>query len=305
VVVARARRQRIRPSVSDRAFNAVNNAFLVVIFVLVAYPLVYIVSCSFSSTNAIFKGQVWLFPREPTLIAYQEILRYQPVWVGYANTLFYTLVGTTINLIMTFLAAYPLSRKDFIGRKPIMFIFTLTMFFSGGVIPTYLVVKNLGMINSRLAMLIPNAMAVWNVIITRSFFENTIPGELLDASRIDGASDFQFLLRCVIPLSRAVIAVNILYYSVAHWNTFFNAFLYLSERKLYPLQLFLREILIMNSVTAPMMSATAHLDDATRQQLRELLKYSVIVVSTFPVMCLYSFMQKYFVKGVMLGSMKG
>ena len=298
-----ASRRRIRDSVRDRAYNTINNTLLVVVFVVVLYPLLYIVSCSFSSTLAIYSGKVWIWPVGFQLVAYQKIFEYPPVLIGYRNTVFYTVVGTAINVFVTILAAYPLSRKDLDGRNVFMFLYTFTMIFSGGLIPTYLLVRSLGMLNTRWALLIPNAMHVFNVIITRTFFQQNIPQEMLDAAKIDGASDIQFMVRMVLPLSGAIMAVITLFYAVGHWNSFFDAFIYLSTRKLYPLQIFLRDILVMNEVDASLFVDPKQMQ--AMQDLRELLKYALIIVSSVPVLLLYPFVQRYFVRGVMLGSIKG
>ena len=287
----------------DKVFYSINNTLLVLLFLVVAYPLLYVLSCSFSSSEAIYSGKVWLFPVGFNVRAYKEILEYRPVLTGYANTIFYTTAGTAINVVCTTLAAYPLSRRDLAGRKLLMFVYTFTMIFHGGLIPTYLVVRGVGMLNTRWAMLIPQAVGIYHVIIMRTFFQQTIPDELLDASRIDGASDVQFVSRVVLPLSGAVIAVITLFYAVFHWNAFFEAFIYLNKRSLYPLQIFLREILIMSEIDSDMIIDPK--DMQAMHELRELLKYALIVVSSVPILVLYPFVQRYFVKGVMLGSIKG
>jgi multiple sugar transport system permease protein/putative aldouronate transport system permease protein len=294
---------KVKSTGPDRVFDLINNAALTLMFLAVLYPLVYIVSCSFSSVQAIYSGKVWLWPVGFNTIAYEEIFQYRPVLTGYANTLFYTTFGTAINVVLTVMAAYPLSRRDLVGRNALMFLFTFTMIFNGGLIPTYLVVRNLGMLNTRWAMLIPPAIGVYNVIITRTFFQHTIPDDLLDAARIDGASDIQFIVRVVLPLSGAVIAVITLFYAVFHWNAFFHAFIYLSRRHLYPLQIFLREILVMNEIDPQMIVDPEEMQ--AMENLRELLKYALIIVATVPILTLYPFVQKYFVRGVMLGSIKG
>ena len=303
--LSRSRRaaRRVRVSPRDRVYNIVNNSFLVAIFLVVLYPLLYVVSCSFSSTLAIYSGKVWIWPVGFQLIAYQEIFEYRPVLIGYQNTVFYTAVGTMINVAFTIAAAYPLSRKDLAGRSIIMFVFTFTLIFSGGLIPTYLLVRSVGLINTRWAMLLPQAMHVFNVIIARTFFQQNIPQEMLDAAKIDGASDIQFIIRVVLPLSGAIVAVITLFYAVFHWNSFFDAFIYLSSRKLYPLQVFLREILVMNEIDADLFIDPKEMQ--AMQDLRELLKYALIIVSSLPIIIMYPFVQKYFVRGVMLGSIKG
>lgn len=294
---------QIRNSREDRYFNIFNGTFLALCLLLVLYPLVYIVSASFSSTDAIMTGQVWLWPVDVSLEGYRAVFEYEQVWRGYLNSLFYAVVGTTVNVALTILAAYPLSRKDFRARNGIMFLFSFTMIFTGGMIPTYLVVKSLGLINTRAALILPNAMGVWHVIIARTFYQQNISDELLEAAKLDGCNDFQFVRLVVVPLSKAITAVLCLYYAVHHWNAFFEAFLYLSRDELYPLQIILRDILIMNQV-----DPTAVIDpelQAAKEGLSELLKYSLIIVASVPVMCLYPFVQKHFVKGVMIGAVKG
>jgi putative aldouronate transport system permease protein len=292
-----------RLSREDKYFNHFNNFFLTFCLLVVLYPLIYIVSASFSSTNAIMTGQVWLWPVEFSLEGYKAVFEYDTVWTGYMNSIIYTVVGTVINVALTILAGYPLSRKDFRARNGIMFLFTFTMIFNGGLIPTYLVVKSLGLINTRAAMILPTAMGVWHVIIARTYYQQTISEELLEAAKLDGCNDFQFVRLVVIPLSSAITAVLSLYYAVMHWNAFFSAFLYLSKASLFPLQIILRDILIMNQI-----DPTAIVDpelQAAKEGLAELLKYSLIIVASVPVMCMYPLVQKHFVKGVMIGAIKG
>jgi multiple sugar transport system permease protein/putative aldouronate transport system permease protein len=221
---------------------------------------------------------------------------------GFLNSLFYATVGTAINVTFTLLAAYPLSRRDLFGRNWFMLLFVFTMLFSGGLIPTYLVVHNLGLLNTRWALILPTAMAVWNMIITRTYYQITIPQELLEAARIDGCDDFRFFARIVLPLSKPIIAVNALFYAVGHWNQFFQALIYLTDASLFPLQLVLREILIQNTVDLTQMDTT---EIARRQELRDLLKYALIVVASIPPILAYPFVQKHFIRGVMIGSLKG
>ena len=303
MVIKTKRKNKVRESARDRLYNTVNNTFLILVLTAVVYPLIYIVSCSFSSTLAIYSGKVWLWPVDFQLIAYEKIFDYKPVLIGYRNTIFYTFFGTAINVVCTLLAAYPLSRKDLVGRNAFMFLYTFTMIFYGGLIPTYLLVRSLGLLNTRWALLIPQAIHVFNVIIARTFFQQNIPQEMLDAAKIDGASDIQFIIRIVLPLSGAITAVITLFYAVGHWNSFFDAFIYLSSRNLYPLQVFLREILVMNEIDADLFIDPKEMQ--AMQDLRELLKYALIIVSSVPVLLMYPFVQKYFVRGVMLGSIKG
>lgn len=296
------RRRAVRTTGSDRIYDATNTLLLVFVLVATAYPLLQIVSSSLSSVEATREGRVWLLPVEPTLRAYRAILEYRKVWIGYANSAFYAVFGTTINVTLTIVAAYPLSRRDFAARRLYMGTFVFTMLFQGGMIPSYILVRNLGMLNTRWAMLIPPALAVWNVIITRTYYETTIPGELLEASRMDGCSDFRFLGKVVVPLSGAIIAVNALFYAVFHWNAFFHAFLYLNDERLYPLQIFLRAILVLNTVDAELMDPK---ELEAREGLRDLLQYALIVIASLPVLAIYPFVQQHFVKGVMIGSLKG
>jgi len=293
----------IRESGGDRAFNIVNYIMLTIVLIVVLYPLVYVVSASFSSSYAVLSGKVWLWPVEPSLDGYKAVFKNKNILTGFQNTLFYTAAGTLINVVLSILAAYPLSRKDFRGRNKFMLLFVFTMMFNGGLIPTYFVVKDLHMIDTVWAMLIPTALSVWNVIIMRTYFQTTIPGELLEASQIDGCNDFRFLLKIVVPLSGPIIAVIALFYAVGHWNQYFNAMIYLKNPQLYPLQLILRDILVQNEVRIDMLGDVK--SAAARQGLRELLKYSLIVISSVPLMLVYPFVQKFFVKGVMIGSIKG
>ena len=293
----------IKESGADRLFTIFNYVMLSLVLIIVLYPLIYVVSASFSSSSAVLSGRVWLWPVEPTLDGYKAVFKNAMVIKGFMNTVFYTLAGTAINLILTVMAAYPLSRKDFKGRNAFMLLFVFTMLFNGGLIPTYLIVKDLGMIDTVWSMLVPAALSVWNVIIMRTYFQTTIPNELLEASQLDGCSDFRFLRSIVLPLSGPILAVIALFYAVGHWNQYFNAMIYLKRADLYPLQLVLRDILVQNEVNIDMLgdAKTA----AARQGLRELLKYSLIVVTSVPLLVVYPFLQKFFVKGVMIGSIKG
>ena len=287
----------------DAAFSAVNYAILSIILLSVLYPLIYVVSCSFSSTSAVMGGRVWLYPVEPSLAGYRAGFNNRDIGTGYLNALFYTAAGTLVNLIVNLAAAYPLSRRDLKARGPIMLLFSFTMFFSGGMIPSYLLIAQLHLLNSRFALILPGAVSVYNMIIARQFFQDNIPQELLEAARLDGCSDYQFIGRVVLPLSGAIVAVLGLFFAVSHWNSYFSALLYISDRRKYPLQVFLREILIQNSIDASM---TGDLQDiVAKEGLQELLKYALIVVASLPVMIIYPFVQKFFVKGVMIGSIKG
>jgi putative aldouronate transport system permease protein len=272
------------------------------ILVTVLYPLIYVVSASLSSAGALMSGRVWFLPVEPGLQGYKAVIEHKDVWTGYANSIFYTAAGTCINVILTLAAAYPLSRKDLSGRKFILLVFTFTMIFSGGMIPTYLLVKDLGLLNTRWALLIPNALSVFNVIVAMSFFRSSIPDELLESAKIDGCGNFRFMLSIVLPVSGAIIAVITLFYAVDHWNSFFDALLYLSDKNKYPLQIFLREILLLNTSDNLTLNVA---DQNQRLYLNELLKYSLIIFASLPLIIMYPFIQKHFVKGVMIGSLKG
>jgi multiple sugar transport system permease protein/putative aldouronate transport system permease protein len=296
-------RSAIKESRPDRIFSICNYLVLTMFLVSVLYPLVYIVSASFSNPTAVVAGRVWLWPVEPTLDGYQAIFRYNTIVRGYLNSIFYLVVGTLVNVAMTILAAYPLSRRDLYGRNWIMVLFVFTTLFSGGLIPTYLVVRHLGLLNTRWALIIPSALAVWNVIITRTYFQVTIPHTLLEAAQLDGCDDSTFLWKIVLPLSGPIIAVNVLFYALGHWNAFFNALIYLTDERLFPLQLVLREILVQNTIDPAAMTDPTEL--LRKQHLRDLLKYALIVAASLPPLLIYPFVQRYFVKGVMIGSLKG
>jgi putative aldouronate transport system permease protein len=293
---------RIRESGGDRLFLFGVYSFLLLIFLLVLYPLLYVVSSSLSSPAAVSSGQVWLWPVDFTLRGYQVAFSNPQIITGYGNSLYYTFFGTLISVIATVLVAYPLSRRGLYGRGAIMLFITFTMIFSGGLIPTYLVVKNLGMLDTRWALIIPQAVAAWQVIIARTFFQVTIPEELAEAAALDGCSDLRFLWSVVIPLSKPIIAVLVLMYAVGQWNAYFDALLYLKSDELQPLQLVLRSILILNTTTSGSMEASVMIE---RQQMADLLKYSLIVVGSLPVLLIYPFAQRYFVRGMLIGSIKG
>jgi len=285
---------------ADRLFDWFNYGFLSLLLIVILYPLYFIVIASVSDPISVSGGKVWLFPVDFTLEGYQKILENQAIWVGYKNTILYMAVGTAVNVAITVTGAYPLSRKDMHGRNLFMFLITFTMFFSGGLIPTYLLVKSLGLMNSMWALILPGAVSVWNLIITRTFFQHNIPEELREAAAIDGCSDFKFFLQVALPLSKAILAVLVLFYGVGHWNSFFSALIYLRDEAQYPLQLVLRNILIQNEVQELM-----NLEPGAGSNLSESIKYGVIIVASIPVLILYPMVQKYFVKGVMIGSLKG
>lgn len=287
----------------DRAFNMIVYVILGLVAVIVLYPLIFVLSASFSDPQTVLRGEMLLWPKGFNLNSYSKIFQNQDILSGYSNTLLYTTIGTLINLVMTVLGAYPLSRKDFVGKNAVMALFVFTMFFGGGLIPTYLLIKDLGMLNTFWVMVIPNAVSIWNIIIMRTFFQQSIPYELQEAATIDGCSNIQILTRIILPLSMPIIAVMILFYAVGHWNAFFSTLLYLSDKEKFPLQLILREILIQGQTSDMVKMST---ESAIKQQREvEGIKYAVLVVANIPVLILYPFLQRYFVKGVMIGAIKG
>lgn len=298
-------RNKIRDPLSDKVFFTINAIVLGIFGLMVLYPLIYVVSCSFSSGYAVITNKVWLWPVEPTLDAYGAILKHRLLMSGYLNAFLYMVGGTTVNLILIVLAAYPLSRSDMPGRGFFTFVFMFTMFFNGGMIPDYLLVRNLRLLNTRWALIIPFMLSAYNIILVRTFFKSTIPTELLDAAHIDSCSDLQFFWRIALPLSKPILAVMVLFCAVGHWNGYFRALLYLSDSDLYPLQLVLRDILFVTQMPDSILMAMGDSKLEELSNLQQLLKYSVIVVASAPLMILYPFIQKYFVKGVMIGSLKG
>lgn len=285
----------------DRLFYFFCYVTVIILTLLVLYPIVYIVSASFSNSDMVVQGKVWLWPVNFTLEAYEIILKRPEIWTGYKNTIIYTVLGTFINLAITLMCAYPMARKNLRGRGAIMFIFSFTMMFSGGMIPNYILVRELGLMNTTWAMVLPGAMSVYNMIVCRTFIETNIPDEMLEASQIDGCNNTQFFFRMVLPLSKAIIAVLTLWYGVTHWNSYMNAFLYLREKTRYPLQIFLKEILIQSQA----LGGEDVMDAENINTIYATIKYSMIVVATVPLFCVYPFVQKHFQKGVMVGSVKG
>lgn len=288
-------------SLADIWFDRVNMLLIVTGLAIIVYPLYFVVLASVTDPGAVQMTLFW--PEKFSLEGYKKILDSDNLWVGYKNSFVYAILGTIINLCLTLPAAYALSRKDMKGRSTIMLVITFTMFFSGGLIPTYLTVKELGLLDSVWAMVIPNAVGAWNLIIARTFFQSTIPDELLEAAKIDGCSDAKFFWKMVLPLSQALIAIMVLFYGVAHWNSYFNALIYLRDQELYPLQLVLRSILIENQISNDMMTDLSSMGD--RLRAAELIKYGMIIIAALPLLILYPFLQNYFVKGVMIGSIKG
>jgi len=290
----------------DIIYIGITYVMLTLLLVIVLYPLIFILSASFSSPTAVMSGRVVLWPVDFTVQGYMVILRNQNILRGFANSVFYTAVGTVVNVIITMIAAYPLSRKNLPGRRAITLFFGFTILFGGGMIPNFILVANLGLLNTRWAMIIPGALSVWNMIIARTFFETTFSEELHEAAVLDGCSEFKCFLKIILPLSKAILAVMALFYAVGHWSSFFNAFLYLTDPSLYPLQIILRQILVANQVSAEMLAEVGGgVGEESREALAELLKYSLVVVASVPMLLVYPFAQKHFVKGVMIGSVKG
>jgi multiple sugar transport system permease protein/putative aldouronate transport system permease protein len=292
----------MRTSFEDKIFYTFVYIFSFLLLLSVLYPMIFIVSASFSSGQAISTGQVKLLPVDPGIEGYRAVFKDRRIPMGYRNTIFYTVIGTCINVAMTLICAYPLARKRLPHRSAFTFFFTFTMLFSGGMIPGYILLRDLRMLNTIWAMWLPGAMSIYSMIVTRTFISSAIPEELLEATQIDGCSDVTYFFLFVLPLSKAVIAVIAMMYAVGHWNAYFNAFLYLTKQELYPLQIFLREILVMNQMQNDIVDPETAI---AIQGLADLLKYSLIVISSAPILCIYPFFQKYFVKGVMIGSIKG
>lgn len=288
---------------SDKIFYVVIFTVLTIFFLMVLYPCIYVISASFSSGTAVQAGKVILWPVDVSIEGYRTVFNTTTVWTGFRNSLFYTIVGTFINVVVTMIAAYSLARPDVPGRNGFMLLFTFTMFFNGGMIPMYMLIQNLHMLDTIWCMIIPGAVSAYNLIVARTFIQNSIPGELLEAAKMDGCSDVKYFVSIVVPLSKAVIAVLVLFYGVGHWNQYFNAMLYLHTKELYPLTLFLKDILMADQID-PSTVADPELQ-AQLAQAAGVIKYALIVVTMVPIMLIYPFIQKYFVKGVMIGSIKG
>lgn len=288
----------------ELAFRFVLSAVCLLIFLVIAYPLYFIVIASFSDSTLVATGKVLLFPKGTSLFGYKEIFQDSRIWTGYRNTVFYTLFGTLVNMLFTMPAAYVLSRKEFKARRPIMFLFVVTMFFNGGLIPTYLLMKDLHITNTIWVFILPFCVNIFYLIIARTFFESSLPPELYEAAVIDGCTHFKFFMKVALPLSKAMISVIALYYLVGHWNDFFTALIYIRDNNLQPLQIVLRDILLSNQVFQNG-AGTGGAAGGYAQRYADQIKYGVIIVSSMPILVLYPFLQKYFEKGVMIGSVKG
>lgn len=305
------KKNNIQKTTADKVFLLINKFLLLIIFAATLYPLIFVISASVSNPDAVSTGKMLLWPVGFTTEGYQYILRYQDVWTGYSNTIFYTFAGTFLNLLVTLPCAYALSRRDLEGQGIIMTIFMVTMYFSGGLIPSYLLMKGLHLVNTRAYMLLSGLVSTYNLIVARTFFGNTIPWELHEAAFIDGCSDFQTFRSIVLPLSKPILIVLTLYYGVAHWNSYFNAMVYLNDSSKYPLQVFLREILLQSQWAESAMAAGGGFSPEEMEAMLKqastanMLKYVLIVVSSAPMLVIYPFLQRFFAKGVMIGAVKG
>ena len=295
-------KNRVRQSTDDRIFDFVVTLIGILIMLIVLVPLIFVISASFSDPDLVLRGKVLLIPRGITFRAYTLVFENQEIWVGYKNTLLYTFAGTAINIVLTVMAAYPLSRREMVGRRFFTLVVLFTLYFNGGLIPTYLLVRNLGMYNTVWAILIPGAISTYNLIVAKSFFEQSIPQELYESARLDGCGSLRTLISIVLPLSKAILAVLVLYYGVAHWNAYFNSLIYLRDSSKHPLQVVLRNILLLGQ-TEQMGSNDVGMGEKIK--MVEAIKYSVIVVSSVPILLLYPLAQRYFVSGVMIGAVKG
>src|SRR5699024_2305420 len=293
-------------SLSDKNFERINNTFVLIITLIIIYPLIFVISASISDPQAVDTGKMWLWPVDVTFDGFRRVFQNEAIWVGYKNTIIYTIVGTAIHLFLLLPCAYALSRKELMAKKFFLWVILFTMLFNGGLVPTYLVVKSLHMTNTMWAIVVQGVIGAWAILVARTFFHQTIPDQLVEASKIDGASDFRLFIKVVLPLSMPIIAVMALFHAVALWNQYFQALIYLSDEDLFPLQLILRQILILNEVSADSASSIAGAAQSFSEQVKTaaLVKYAVIIVSALPLLIIYPFLQRFFVKGVLIGSVK-
>lgn len=294
--------RRVKKMWGDRVFDLVNACIMILVCLVIAYPLYYVLIASFTDPMIVNSGKILLYPEKLFTGGYQKIFEYRPIWTGYANTILYTVCGTLAAIVATIPCAFALSRRELLGRKLLNFLFTFTMFFSGGIIPLYLIINAVGIYDTVWAMILPTAVSVYNMIVCRSFFDSNIPDELYDASKIDGSNDFDFFFRIVIPLSSTIMAVMILFYATSIWNSFMNALMFMGTQDKMPLQVILRNLVLSNQTSALTSSGT---EVAQRMKMAEQLKYAIIVVSALPLLVVYPFVQKYFAKGVLMGAIKG
>ena len=295
------KRNPIRDTAGDKVFYAINAAFLILMALIVIYPMYFIVIASISDPDAVLAGKVVLYPVQVTFSGFQKILERTDVWRGYLNTIIYTVLTVVLALVVTSPAGWALSRKTLPGKKLLMVFFIIPMFFGGGLIPFYNVMSSLGLVNTIWAIILPSIVSVWNLFMTKTFFESSIPDGLIEAAKIDGAGEFRTFISLVLPLSKAILAVMALYYAIGQWNSYFNAMIFLQDEKLYPLQLVLKEILIASESTMGGSGETI----LEQYRLANQIKYVSVIVSSVPVLVLYPFVQKHFNQGVMIGSLKG
>ena len=303
----------MRRTKTDIAIDTTNTVFLILILIIMVYPLYFSIIASISDPIAIAKGQVVFFPVDVTFEAYQNVLANSLIWVGYRNTIIYTVFGTILNLILTLPTAYALSKKHLPGRSILSWYFLFTMYFGGGLIPTYLLVERLGLLNKPHTMIVLGGISIYNMIVTRIFFQSSIPNELYESAQIDGASDFRQFFQIALPLSAPIIAVMALFYGSIRWNDYYSALIYMTKSEYMPLQMVLRSVLIQNQSLMTLISSSGRSmikDDAITEMARkaymaQAMKYALIFISSAPLLCAYPFVQKYFVKGVMIGSLKG
>ncbi|MBO1910175.1 carbohydrate ABC transporter permease [Sporosarcina sp. 6E9] len=293
-------------SMSDKSFGVINTILVTFITLIIIYPLIFVISASISDPSAVSTGRMWLWPVDITFEGFKKVFANEVIWLGYRNTIMYTVLGTALHLFVLLPCAYALSRKELAGKKYVLWFILFTMLFNGGLIPTYLVIKNLQMLDTIWAIVIPGLLGAWSILVARTFFEQTIPDQLVEASKIDGASDYKIFWQIVLPLSLPIIAVMALFHAVALWNQYFNALIYLSNDKLYPLQLILRQILVLNEVDASGAGGGGGVAESFVEQIKtaSLIKYAVIIVSALPLLIAYPFLQRFFVKGVLIGSVK-
>ena len=295
-------RHRVRRQRKDVVFDVILYTICALLLIVILYPLWFIIIASFSDPSAVAGGHVWLWPVGFTLEGYQELLRQPQVWLGYRNTIAYTVVGTLIGLAVNIPAAYALSRRDLWGRKGLMGLYVFTMFFSGGLIPIFLTVQQAGLYNTFWVLVLPFSVSAYNIIVARTFFETSLPPDLWDAAQIDGCGNLRFFFTMALPLSKAVISVIALWTAVGQWNSYVNALIYIRDENLYPLQLIMRNILITNQNFAALGTGEAAMIAMRRANL---VRYAMIIIATVPIMCVYPFIQKYFDQGVMIGAVKG
>ena len=299
--------RRIGRCRSDIIYDTILFILLTLVFLVVAYPLYFVIISSVSDPIAVSNGEVTFYPIGFTLDGYREVFKTNTVVRGFLNSLLYTVCGVSVNLLVTLPTGYALSRKDFALKKFVTFFYMLTMFIGGGMMPTYLIVKQTGLLNSMWALIIPGAMGVYNMIVAKTFFSTNIPLELMEAAKLDGCGNTRFFFHIVLPLSGAITAILVLYYGQGHWNSYFSALLYINDREKWPLQLELRNILLLNSntMTKEFITEEMRKEQARREALANMMKYSLIIISSIPMLIVYPFVQKHFVRGVMIGALKG